>query len=176
MIAAVIAMAALAAGGTAYGIKKQNDAAEVAADSAKSSAAADYMAVSDAADQTNKAAANEALKLKRMALIERGRIMAAQSETGFIGNSPLREMLNARLKEREALGTTRFNQETALVQNSRESGKIFADATGRVNQARASVTGGWAAGLMIASSGVEGGAQGYNMYKGMTKPKKGAIG
>lgn len=169
---AVIAMAALAAGGTAYSINQQNKAADVAAESAKNAATADYMATTDAAEQTNAAAAAEALKLKRQALIERGRIMSAQSETGFIGNSPLREMLVARTKEAEALGTTQVNQTNALVQNSRDSAKIFSVAQGRVNEARAAYVNPFAAGLMIATSGAEGVGKGY-MYGSALKGKKG---
>lgn len=160
-IAVIAVLAALAAGGTAYSVKKQNDAAEVSAESAKSAAAADYMAVADAAKQTNAAASSEALKLKRQALVERGRIVSAQSEAGFIGNSPLREMLVARTKEAEALGTTQVNQANALVQNTRDSAKIFATSQGRVNEARAAYVNPFAAGLMIASSSVEGAGRGY---------------
>lgn len=174
--AAIIVMAALAAGSSAYGIKQQNDQAEVQAASAKNAATADYMAVDAAATQTGQAANQEALKLKRQALIERGRIVAAQSETGFFGNSPLREMLNAKLKEREALGTNRYNLGNAMEQGGRDSAKVFADETSRVNEARSRVTNYWAAGLQIASAGVQGGAAGYGLYKGATKPKKGATG
>jgi hypothetical protein len=171
-IAIIAVMAAMAAGSAAYSAKQQNDAAEVAADSAKNAASADYMATEDAATQTNQAAQSEALKLKRQALVERGRIVSAQSETGFFGNSPLREMLNARLKEKEALGTTRYNQENALLHGGRESAKIFADASGRVNQARAGFNSPWATGLQITTAAVGGGLAGYQLSQGATKPKK----
>jgi len=171
-IAAIAVMAALAAGGTAYGAKQQNDVAEVQAQVAKNAAGADYMAVADAANQTNAAAAGEALKLKRQALIERGRIVSAQAETNFIGNSPLREMLIARTKEAEALGTTRVNQANALVQGGRDSAKVFANEQGRINEARAAFVNPWAAGLMIASSGVEGAGKGYMYSKDLNLGKK----
>jgi len=170
-IAVVAVMAALAAGGAAYSINQQNKATAVASESAKSAAAADYMATTDAAEQTNAAAAGEAMKLKRQALIERGRIVSAQSETGFSGNSPLREMLVARTKEAEALGTTKVNQANALVQNSRDSAKIFSVAQGRVNEARAAFVNPFAAGLMIATSGVEGAGKGYT-YGSSLKGKR----
>jgi hypothetical protein len=164
-------MAALAAGGTAYSVSEQNKATKVTEESAKSSAAADYMATTDAAEQTNAAAAGEAMKLKRQALVERGRIVSAQSETGFIGNSPLREMLIARTKEAEALGTTQTNLANALTQNSRDTAKIFSVAQSRVNEAKANYASPWAAGLMIATSGVEGAGKGYT-YGSTRKGKK----
>ena len=170
-IAVIAVMAALAAGGTAMSISQQNKQTKVMEEAAKSAAAADYMATTDAAEQTNAAAAGEAMKLKRQALIERGRIVSAQSETGFIGNSPLREMLVARTKEAEALGTTQVNQTNALVQNSRDSAKVFATAQGRVNEARAAFVNPFAAGLMIATSGVEGAGKGYT-YSSAMKGKK----
>ena len=170
-IAVIAVMAALAAGGTTMSISQQNKQTKVMEESAKSAAAADYMATTDAAEQTNAAAASEAMKLKRQALIERGRIVSAQSETGFIGNSPLREMLVARTKEAEALGTTQVNQTNALVQNSRDSAKVFATAQGRVNEARAAFVNPFAAGLMIATSGVEGAGKGYT-YSSAMKGKK----
>jgi hypothetical protein len=170
-------MAALTMATTAYQIKTQNDQAEVAGESAANAAAADYQAVSANAEQTNAAATAEALKLKRESLIERGRLVAAQSEAGFIGNSPLREVFNQRLKEQEALGTLEFNQGNALVQNSRDMNKVFTNAQGRYNEAKASRVSPWAAGLMIASSGSKGGAEGYTLMNGILKPKStGGIG
>jgi uncharacterized membrane protein len=112
------------------------------------------------------------MKLKRQALLERGRLTAAQSEAGFIGNSPLREMLNQRLKEQEALGTLGTNQANALVQNTRESTKIFTMAQSRYNEAMSRRTNPWASGLMIATSGVQGAASGYSLYDSITKPKR----
>lgn len=170
-IAVIAVMAALAAGGTAMSISAQNKQTKVMEETAKSAAAADYMATTDAAEQTNAAAAGEALKLKRQALIERGRIVSAQSETGFIGNSPLREMLIARTKEAEALGTTQTNLANALTQNSRDTAKIFSTAQGRVNEARAAYVNPFAAGLMIATSGAEGAGKGYT-YGSALKGKK----
>jgi hypothetical protein len=165
-------MAALTMATTAYSVKTQNDQAEAASESAKNTAVADYMAVEDARGQVNTQANAEALKLKRQALIERGRIVAGQSEAGFFGNSPLRELWNNRLKEREALGTNVFNQGNALMQNTRDAGSIFATATGRANEARASRIGNLAAGLQIAGAGVEGVTQGYSMYNAIYKPKR----
>jgi hypothetical protein len=171
-IIAVGVMAALSMATTAYQVKSQNDQAATAGASANNAAAADYAAVSDAADQTNAAANAEALKLKRQALIERGRLTAAQSEAGFIGNSPLREMLNQRLKEQEALGTVGTNQANALVQNTRNSNDIFANNMSRYNEAMSRRTNSWASGLMIASSGAKGASEGYSIYDSLTKPRK----
>jgi hypothetical protein len=167
-----ISMAGLSAGNVAAQIHSQGKQAQAAGESATNAATADYMATSEAADQTNAAANAEALKLKRQALIERGRLIAAQSETGFIGNSPIRELNNQRLREQEALGTLEVNQANALVQNSRESNKIFSNAQSRFNEAIAGRTGGLAAGLMIASGGVQGGVQGYTLGRGIMKPKQ----
>jgi hypothetical protein len=168
--AAIIVMAALAAGSSAYGMKQQADVNEAQAKSAENAATADYMAIDAAAVQTGQAATQEAMKLKRQALIERGRIVAAQSETGFFGNSPLREMLNARLKEKEALGTNKVNYTNALMQGGRDSTKVFADLSGRINETRAKTTNNWAAGLQIVSAGVGGGVSGYTATR---KPTKG---
>jgi len=165
-------VSALSMASAAYGIKSQNDQAQAAGESANTAAAADYQAVSAAGEQVNAQASAEALKLKRQALIERGRLVATQSETGFFGNSPLREMLVSRLKEREALGTVGTNQANALVQNSRDMNSIFTTAMSRYNEARSRRVGGAAAGLMIASSGVEGAAEGYNMGSLLIKPRK----
>jgi tetrahydromethanopterin S-methyltransferase subunit F len=169
ILIATIAMAALSVGSTVVGIQNQNNAAEAAGESANNAAKADYQAVSDAANQTNASANAEAVKMKRQALIERGRLTAAQSEAGFIGNSPLREMLNQRLKEQEALGTLDTNQANALVQNSRDSNKIFTNDMSRYNEAMSRRTNSLAAGLMIATSGVQGASSGYSLYKGATR-------
>jgi hypothetical protein len=168
---AMLVMGGLAAGTSALQINSQNKAAYAAADSASNAATADYAAVSDAADQVNVQANAEALKLRREALVERGRLVAAQSETGFIGNSPLVELNNQRLKEQEALGTVDYNRGNALMQNSRDMSKIFAAATGRYNEAKSTRVNPFAAGLMIATSGVQGAGTGYTLYEGMTKPK-----
>jgi len=172
MIVAMGVMSALSMATTAYGIKSQNDQAKVSAESASNAAAADYQAISAAAEQTNAAANAEALKMKRQALIERGRLIAAQSEAGFIGNSPLRELLNQRLKEQEALGALETNQANALAQNSREANKVFITAQSRYNDAKSRRVSGVASGLMIASAGMQGAASGYSLYNGLTKPKK----
>ena len=172
---AAILMAALAVGGTAYGVKQQNDAAKVEEESAKNAAAGDYQAIEAGAEQTTKAANQQALQLKRMALVERGRIMAAQAETNFMGNSPLRELLNARLKEKEALGTNRYNEAGALLEGGRDSAKVFANATSRVNEAKSRYTNQWAAGLMIATAGIEGGTKGYVLGKQIKKPAQGGV-
>jgi len=166
-------MAALSMATTAYGVKQQNDASEVAAESANNAAAGDYQAVSAAAEQTNAAANAEALKMKRLALIERGRLTASQSETGFFGNSPLREMLVARLKEKEGLGAIEVNQANALAQNSRDANKVFTTNMSRYNEAMSRRTNSWASGLMIATAGLQGGVEGYTLGKALTEPKRG---
>jgi hypothetical protein len=174
-ITLAVSLAALTAGQAAASIHASNKQGEAAAKSASNAATADYMATQGAAEQVNAQATAEALKLKRESAIERGRLMAAQSETGFLGNSPLRELYNQRLKEQEALGTNEFNQANALVQNSRDMGSVYATAQGRVNEARAARTNGWTAGLMIAGGAAQGGLQGYTLGKQITKPKKAGV-
>ena len=166
-------VSALSMASAAYGIKSQNDQAQAAGESANTAAAADYQAVSAAGEQVNAQASAEALKLKRQALIERGRLVATQSETGFFGNSPLREMLVARLKEKEGLGAIGVNQANALVQNSRDANKVFTSNMSRYNEAMSRRTNSAAAGLMIASAGIQGGVEGYTLGKALTEPKRG---
>jgi hypothetical protein len=172
-VAMAAVMAAMSVATTAMSVQSQNAQASAAAESAANAAGADYQALSAAAEQTNEAANTEALKLKRQAMIERGRLTAAQSETGFIGNSPLREMLNQRLKEKEAIGALETNQANALMQNSREMNKVFTTAQSRYNEARSKIVGNAAAGLMIGSSGLQGAAAGYDFGEKITKPKVG---
>ena len=169
----VITMATLSMASTGMGIKAQNYQANVAAESASNAASADYQASEAEAAQLNANANQEALKMKREALIERGRLVSAQSEAGFLGNSPLRELLNQRLKETEALGTIDYNQANVLAQNFRERGKTYATSLSRYNEAKANYVGGWASGLMIASAGAAGGVQGYQLGKAIKSPKGG---
>jgi len=165
-------MTALSMGNTAASAVSQNKQAKAAGDAASVAAAADYQAVAAAGDQVNAQAQMEALKLKRQALIERGRIVAGQGETGFIGNSPLKELLVSRTQEQEALGTLSYNQANALAQNSRDMGSVFATATSRYNEARSRRVGGWASGLMIASAGASGAAEGLTFGKGLKGIKR----
>jgi len=57
------------------------------------------------------------------------------------------------------------------MQGGRDSTKVFADLSGRINEARAKTTNNWAAGLQIAGAGLNAGAAGYSATR---KPTKGA--
>jgi hypothetical protein len=113
-----VTAAALSAGSVAAQISAQNKAAKRSAQSAKEALAADVQQSQIQAEQIQAQTTQETLALKREALQRRGALLAAQSSTGFFGNSPLREELNLRLKESEALGTIEENQATRAWQNT----------------------------------------------------------
>jgi hypothetical protein len=156
-ITLAVTSAALSAGSVASSISAQNRAAKASAQSAKEAQAADVQASQLQAEQIQEQTTQESLQLKRDALRRRGALLAAQSSTGFFGNSPLREELNLRLKESEALGTLDANQANALLQNQARLGAIGATARGRVNQARSRISSSFSTALQIGG-GVAGGA------------------
>jgi hypothetical protein len=143
-------------------------------ENAAKAAQGDYLALEERGKQINQKATQEALSLKRQALLERGRLSAAQAETGFVGKSPLREMYNMRLKEREALGTLQANTAGALAQNSLDAAKVSTVAQSRYNEAASMRVSSLTAGLQIAGSGLEGGASGVQFGQAITRPKKGS--
>jgi hypothetical protein len=169
-----VTAAALSAGSVAAQISAQNKAAKRSAQSAKEALAADVQQSQIQAEQIQAQTTQETLALKREALQRRGALLAAQSSTGFFGNSPLREELNLRLKESEALGTIEENQATTLLQNQAERGKILATAKGRLNEAASRTTSPFAAALQIGGSGVGGFASGVQLGRSLKVPRKGA--
>lgn len=167
-----IASASLAAGSAWAGISSANKTSKAMQENADKAAQGDYAALQARSTQINQKATQEALALKRNALLERGRLTAAQSETGFFGNSPLREMYVMRLKEKEAIGGVQTNLANALEQNTYDMGNVRSTAQSRFNEAGAMSTNSWAAGLQIAGAGLGGATSGVQLGQSITSPKK----
>jgi hypothetical protein len=143
--------------------------ARVQTENAKNAQESDMQLLDLQAKQIGDKATQEATDIRRAAIRERGALLAAQSEAGFMGNSPFRELYNARLKEAEAVAAVGTNQSNALMQNMAQRTAAHATAQGRINDAWSRVPNSFVAGLQIATAGMQGAYTGYTYgkaYKG----------
>ena len=165
MCAPVIAMTALSVASAIAAQNQASSTADAQARAAREAEAADLSTLDLQAKQIGDKAVRETVAIRRQALKERGTLVAAQSEAGFIGNSPFRERYVSQQKEDEAIVGTNANAENALLQNSTEKYKVGSVARSRVNEAYSRIPSGLVAGLQIATAGVSGATQGYNLTK-----------
>lgn len=160
-------MAITAATSTAMSIKASNDQAEAQSKAASNAAASDYIQQTEQQDQTNQQAALEKTERARQAMIERAKLRVSQGEAGIGGLTPMKEMQESYMNETYDASILETNRANRIRQIEAEKEGVRANAQGRINVSRSGVTPGWAAGLQIGFSGVEGGIKGYTIGKGM---------
>jgi hypothetical protein len=148
---------------TAVSIQNSNNAAEAAANAANAAAGADFNALSEQRAELDQVAAGQSMDVQREMLRRRATLRVAQGESGIMGNTPVRELAALQVQRSTELSTIESNRASALAQSAREEGKIEATRRGRVSEAEAKFTSGWASGLQIGASGAQGAWQGYQI-------------
>lgn len=167
-VALGIAALVMSAASTAASVAAQNSAARATKKSAEDAANADAAALALQAQQISDKGTQEGLEIRRQAMLTRGTLLTALADTGIEGRSPLREIYNVTLKEGEAITAAESNVTAALMQNRADLERVRVQAEGRKRMAKS--VNPYAAGLQIASSGVQGFASGYTMGKGLQSP------
>jgi hypothetical protein len=157
-----------------------NRMAALEAEAADRAARADYAILDNKAQEVAQAAEVDKQQLLAQARAARARALVTAGESGIAGNSVLTDDVISGIKTSIDLGTVTQNKENALRQIQNEKSKVYAEAQGRFNDATArqlsadisyKPVSGWASGLQIGTSALNGAVTGYKVgnYLGSKK-------
>ena len=157
------AMATISMVSTGMQIKAQNEAAQAQQESIAATTRMNY-ALKQQQEMEAKAAigmekTNESIKRFQ----ERGKVQAAQAESGVAGASPLREMANTYLQEALTQGTITAKGEAQQRSIALEMQSTYLEGLSQINQLESQKTSEGSAWMQTIVSGVQGGMQGYSM-------------
>lgn len=166
-ITAAVVMGSLAAASTGMQIKAQNEAIQAQQESIAATTKMNY-----ALKQQQEMEAKAAIGMKKTAesikrFQERGRIQAAQSESGVSGASPLREMANTYLQESLTQGSITTEGEAKQRSIALQMQSTYLEGLSQINSLESQKTSESSAWMQTISAGAQGAAQGYSMGSSM---------
>jgi len=157
------AMAGLAMVSTGMQIKAQNEALQEQQESVAATTRMNYALKQQQEQELKEQAGLEKTKVAIEKFQERGKIQAAQAESGVAGASPLREFANTYLQESLTQGsitaTTESKQRTLALENQ----STYLQGLSQINQLESQKTDESDAWMQTIMSGVQGGMSGYSM-------------
>lgn len=153
-------MAALSAASTAAQISAQNKAAQAAGRAANARTLMQYKQEEMAQQETKAAAGAKLTEEDRKRLAERGKIRAAQSESGVSGVSSIRELATSYMEQAFETGTIVSKEEAELRSSGMKMTSTYLEGKSAVNEANSKISSPLSTVLQIGSSAVQGYAAG----------------
>jgi len=164
----------LTAVSTGMQIKAQNEALQEQQESVAATTRMNYALKQQQEQELKEQAGLEKTKVAIEKFQERGKIQAAQAESGVAGASPLREFANTYLQESLTQGsitaTTASKQRTLALENQ----STYLQGLSQINQLESQKTDESAAWMQTIMSGVQGGMSTYSMGSSMGGYSSGA--
>lgn len=157
------AMAGLAMVSTGMQIKAQNEALQEQQESIAATTKMNYALKQQQEMEAKAATGMEKTEESIKRFQERGRIQAAQSESGVAGASPLREMANTYLQESLTQGTLTAKGEAQQRSIALEMQSQYLQGLSQINSLESQKTSESDAWMQTIMSGVQGGMSGYSM-------------
>jgi hypothetical protein len=158
-----VAVGTLTATSTAMSIRANNEAAQQQQESIAATTRMNY-ALKLQQEQEAKAKTGMELTQKSIeAFAERGRVQAAQAESGVAGASPLREFANTYLQESLAKGSIVSQGEAEQRSLALDNQRTYLEGLSQINQLESQKTSESQAWMSTILSGVQGGMSVYSM-------------
>ena len=157
------AMAGIAMVSTGMQIKAQNEAAQQQQESIAATTRMNY-ALKLQQEQEAKAKTGMELTQKSIeAYAERGRVQAAQAESGVAGVSPLREFANTYLQESLTKGSIVSQGEAEQRSLALDNQRTYLEGLSQINQLESQKTSESQAWMSTIMSGIQGGMSAYSI-------------
>jgi hypothetical protein len=162
-----IAMAAVSAAASAYGVVQQNKAMKLQAEEASKAEGLDLSRLTARSEEESDAAAQEKLQRELQTQRERGRIRVAQGEAGVTGPTTLRVLSSSLRQGAMDVSVIEANRLAKIEQLQYDRMGVSAKAESRRAGAQAGFVSPGLAALQITGSAAEGYAAGSSLTAGL---------